>query len=107
MVMHELAHGYHFTVLGEHHEGIHAAYEQALAGGRYKSVDYVKGGPKQKAYALNDEKEYFAELTEAYLGKNDFYPFTREDLKKHDPIGYRLAEEIWGGNATTQPAAAR
>jgi hypothetical protein len=107
MVMHELAHGFHFTVLGPDHEGIRAAYKQAVADGRYKSVDYVRGGPKQKAYALGDEKEYFAELTEAYLGKNDFYPFTREDLKKHDPVGYRLAAEVWGGKATTQPADVR
>jgi hypothetical protein len=32
-----------------------------------------------------DFLKYFADLTEAYFGKNDFFPFNREDLKKYDP----------------------
>jgi len=44
-----------------------------------------------RAYAMNDAKEYFAEETEAFFGRNDFYPFTREELKKHDPSHVRLA----------------
>jgi len=103
MVMHELAHGYHFTVLGEHHQGIKDAFEAAKADGRYDSVAYVHGSQRKRAYALNDEKEYFAELTEAYLGKNDFYPFTRNDLAKHDPAGFRLMEQVWGA-AQHEPA---
>jgi hypothetical protein len=30
------------------------------------------------------------------FGKNDFYPFTRNDLKMHDPIGYQLMKQILG-----------
>jgi hypothetical protein len=41
-------------------------------------------------------KEYFAELTEAYFGKNDFFPFERADLKKYDPTGYKLMQDVWG-----------
>ena len=45
---------------------------------------------------MNNAKEYYAELTEAYFGKNDFFPFTRSDLEKHDPVGYQLMESTWG-----------
>jgi hypothetical protein len=95
MVLHELAHAYHFLVLGENHAGIKAAYKQAVDRKLYQSVAYVKGG-KRKAYAVTNSKEYFAELSEAYFGKNDFYPFVRGELKGHDPVGYRLMEEAWG-----------
>jgi hypothetical protein len=29
-------------------------------------------------------------------GKNDFYPFTGTQLKKHDPVGCQLMETTWG-----------
>lgn len=94
LVLHELAHAYHFLVLGERHPGIAAAYKQAVERGLYEEVEHVRGG-KRRAYALVNEKEYFAELSEAYFGKNDFYPFTRADLEKHDPVGYRLLQQVW------------
>lgn len=40
--------------------------------------------------------EYFAEGTEAYFYRNDFYPFVRAELKEHDPVLHDLLEEIWG-----------
>jgi hypothetical protein len=63
--------------------------------GLYARVRYVHGG-EQKAYATTDPKEYFAETSEAYFGKNDFYPFTREELKRFDPVGFQLMEQVWG-----------
>jgi predicted metallopeptidase len=95
MVMHELAHAYHFLVLGERHEGVADAFKQATDQKLYESVKHVRGD-KRMAYALTNAKEYFAELTEAYFGRNDFYPFTRAELKAHDPAGYRLMEQTWG-----------
>jgi hypothetical protein len=95
MLLHELAHAYHHLVLGEDCKAIEAAYTRAVDAKLYESVAYCGGG-KQKAYALTNAKEYFAELSEAYFGRNDFYPFVRSDLKKHDPQGYRLMERIWG-----------
>ncbi|MGI0490771.1 hypothetical protein ACN4EG_03080 [Alkalinema pantanalense CENA528] len=94
MVLHELAHAYHFLVVGQGNSDIQAAYQNAVDRQLYKSVAYVQGG-KKPAYALTNEKEYFAETSEAYFGKNDFYPFTRADLKKYDPVGYQLMEKIW------------
>jgi hypothetical protein len=102
MILHELAHAYHFTVLGEDHKGVKDAYRHAMADKLYDAVEYVHGGKRRKAYATENEKEYFAELSEAYFGKNDFYPFTREDLAKHDPTGYRLMEKVWGTKESNQ-----
>jgi hypothetical protein len=94
MLMHEFAHAYHQLVLGENHKVIENAYKDAMDHKLYESVPYHDGS-KRKAYAATNAKEYFAELSEAYFGKNDFYPFTRDDLKKHDRLGYQLLENVW------------
>jgi len=95
MMLHELAHAYHFLVLGDQHTGIQAAYQHAVEQKLYESVTYIRGN-RQKAYALTNYKEYFAELSESYFGQNDFYPFTRTDLKTYDPVGYQLMVQTWG-----------
>ena len=51
---------------------------------------------KVRHYALTNHKEYFAEGTEAYFYRNDFYPFVRAELKEHDPELHELLVEIWG-----------
>jgi hypothetical protein len=95
MVMHEMAHAYHHLVLGDDYKTIESAFKHAVDSKLYESVAYCGGG-KQKAYALTNSKEYFAELTEAYFGRNDFYPFVRSDLKQYDPQGFQLMEQVWG-----------
>ena len=94
LVLHELSHAYHHQVLGFDHKAIIKAFQNAQKEGLYDQVDYVHGG-KRKAYAMSNEKEYFAELSEAYFGKNDFFPFTRSELEAHDPVGYALMQKIW------------
>lgn len=94
-LMHELAHAYQFFVLGEDHPAAQRAYRRAMSAGLYQSVAHVHG-EKRKAYAATNDKEYFADLTEAYFGKNDFFPFDRADLKKYDPTGYQLMRAAWG-----------
>lgn len=96
MVVHELAHAYHHGHLGHGAEEVRSAYRQARDSGLYDEVPYWSGKVK-KAYAMNNHKEYFAELTEAYFGENDFYPFTRDELAEHDPVGYRMIESVWLG----------
>ena len=95
MVLHELAHAYYFRTLGDGDAGVEEAYRRAIDGKLYDSVEYFDG-TKQKAYAATNAKEYFAEISEAYFGKNDFYPFTRDQLERHDPDGFRLMERAWG-----------
>jgi hypothetical protein len=74
------------------YKGIEEAYRQAVKRNLYESVEYVRGG-KQRAYALTDSREYFAELSEAYFEKDDFYPFTRNRLKAYDLVGFRLMQQ--------------
>jgi hypothetical protein len=95
MVLHELAHAYHFLVLGDKHEELQTAYKQAMERKLYDEVEFVTGG-KRKAYATTNAAEYFAELSESYFGKNDFAPYTRAELEKHDPIGYAMLKKAWG-----------
>jgi dipeptidyl-peptidase-4 len=45
---------------------------------------------------MTNHKEYFAEGTEAFFNRNDFYPFVQAELKEHDPRLHALLEEIWG-----------
>lgn len=40
---------------------------------------------QERAYAMTDPVEYFAETTEAFFSSNGFFPFTRDELKRHDP----------------------
>ena len=94
MVLHELAHAYHHQVLGYDNSDIKAAYDQAAEAGIYESVLRYDGS-KARAYALNNDQEYFAEQTEAYFGTNDFYPFVRAELMQHDPLMYETLKKLW------------
>ncbi|HEX4590262.1 MAG TPA: hypothetical protein VH120_10065 [Gemmataceae bacterium] len=95
MVLHELAHGYHNRFLGEDNADIRTAYQSAVESKAYESVLHIDGR-KQRHYALSNDKEYFAEASEAYFGTNDFYPFVRAELKQHDPRGFAVMEKVWG-----------
>ncbi len=98
-VLHELAHAYHDRVLGSHHAGIRAAYEKAKAGGTYDRVERRDAAGRtrlDRAYALSNPQEYFAETTEAFFGRNDFYPYEREQLQRHDPGMHALLATVWG-----------
>jgi hypothetical protein len=94
MLLHELAHAYHDQVLGFDDARIRQSFDRAKAARSYESVER-NNGRSEKAYALTDHKEYFAEATEAYFGTNDFYPFTREELRKHDREIHDLLVEVW------------
>lgn len=83
VILHELAHGYHDQFLGFDNPEIIAAYEQAMAAGTYENV-LLYTGERVKHYGLSNHKEYFAEGTEAYFYRNDFYPFVRAELRAHD-----------------------
>jgi len=94
MVLHELAHAYHDKFLGFENVEIKSAYEHALKSTVYDSVPCNLGG-RRRAYALNNTNEYFAELTEAYLGVNDFYPFNKVQLQEFDSLGFVIMKKTW------------
>jgi len=95
MVLHELAHSYHHRVLGADYAPLHEAFRQAQSAKSYEAVKFVHGETR-RAYALTNASEYFAELTEAYFGRNDFFPFTAAELREHDPAGFAFLERTWG-----------
>lgn len=100
--LHELAHAYHDRVLarGFDNAEIKAAHERAKASKTYDKVErcFGKGKPNtfERAYAMTDPMEYFAETTEAFFSRNDFFPFNRAELKQHDPEMEQLLAKLWG-----------
>ncbi|MEL6930391.1 MAG: hypothetical protein AAFO95_17395 [Cyanobacteria bacterium J06600_6] len=94
-VLHELAHAYHHQIIGKDFPVIIDAYNHAVNTGLYQQVPRNTGDKLWSAYALNSYSEYFAELTEAYFGENDFFPFTQQELEQYDPIGYQMIKEAW------------
>lgn len=101
VILHELAHAYHDQVLGFDHPEIKAAYDKAKASGTYDSI-LAHTGKRVKHYGLTTPQEYFAEGTEAFLYRNDFYPFVRAELKEHDPVLHDLLQKIWESPVATQ-----
>ncbi|MBL9139453.1 MAG: DUF4038 domain-containing protein [Verrucomicrobiales bacterium] len=103
--LHELAHAYHDRVLpqGFANAEIKAAYERARTNGTYDRVErwFGNGRPNsfERAYAMTDPMEYFAETSEAFFSRNDFFPFRHDELKTHDPVMFALVARLWG--ATT------
>lgn len=95
VVLHELAHAYHDQYLGFDDPRFVEAYKKAKESGKYDNV-LLYTGKKVRHYAMTDHKEYFAEGTEAYFYRNDFYPFVRAELKEFDPTLHDLLEEVWG-----------
>ncbi len=99
--LHELAHAYHnlFLPHGFDNPEIAAAYRKAKASGLYDRVERWHGTGRtntfERAYAMTNPQEFFAENTEAFFGRNDFFPFTREELQRHDPDTFHLLERLW------------
>jgi len=100
--LHELAHAYHDRILerGFANAEVKTAYERAKAGKTYDNVERWFGNGRsntfERAYAMVDPMEYFAETTEALFSRNDFFPFNRAELKQHDPEMEQLLARLWG-----------
>jgi hypothetical protein len=95
VILHELAHAFHDQFLSFDHPEVIAVFEKAKEAGIYKRV-LLYTGENVRHYGLSNHKEYFAEGTEAYFYRNDFYPFVRAELKEHDPDLHTLLGTIWG-----------
>ena len=102
LVLHELAHAYHDQVIpgGYQNKAILGAFQQAKTAGTYDAVKRWTGekyaDKPSKAYAMNNQMEYFAESTESYFDRNDFEPFNRAELLAKDPDMLKVVEKIWG-----------
>jgi hypothetical protein len=102
VILHELAHAYHEQVLGFEEPRIKEAYEKYKKSGRGEKV-LRSNGTRGRHYALTDAKEFFAEMTEAYFGTNDFFPFNRAELKEAEPETFALLAAIWDSPAKRKP----
>jgi dipeptidyl-peptidase-4 len=102
-LLHEMAHAIHDRVLGYDEPSVKTAYQRAMDGKLYDTVQTVawdehgharvERGP---AYARTNDLEYFAELSVAYFNQGNWhYPKTRDDLADHDPGGYVLMDSFW------------
>ncbi|MGC8742880.1 MAG: metallopeptidase [Verrucomicrobiia bacterium] len=94
VILHELAHAYHDQYLDFENPKILDAYERYKQSG-HGNATLLFNGERVKHYALTDHKEFFAEMTEAYFGANDFYPFNRAELMIAEPEIYELLRSIW------------
>ena len=96
--LHELAHAYHDRVIGNDEPRIKACYEKAKRDGKYEKVQRRDDQGRlhmERAYAMTNHLEYFAECTEAFFSTNDFFPYHKEELQQHDPEMYALLGLIW------------
>jgi toxin lethal factor len=94
VILHELAHAYHDQVLGFDNPRIREVFEHYRKSGRGEKA-LLFNGKRVRHYALTNEKEFFAEMTEAYFGVNDFFPFTRAELRESEPEIYSLLRDVW------------
>lgn len=93
-LLHELAHAYHDRFLGWDHPPVREAWQAFVNSGKYDQVLGIDGR-RRRHYALTNHKEFFAEMTEAFIGTNDFYPFVRGELREAEPEIYALLTSIW------------
>jgi len=106
--LHELAHAFHHRTLRMSYGNleIKAAYDKAKSSGKYDRVERKDSEGRihlDRAYAMTTPQEYFAESTEAYFSRNDFFPFNRNELKKHDPEVFALLEKLWSLESVNSP----
>ncbi|MCY1022505.1 hypothetical protein [Pyxidicoccus sp. MSG2] len=98
-VLHELSHAYQNQVLGDGNADIKAAFDRATASKTYDRVERFNGPGQpntfERAYGMNNGAEFFAETTEAFFGRNDYFPFTRDELARHDPTTLAMLQKVW------------
>ena len=98
MILNQLARAYYDRVLSEDAEELKSAWLKAVKSGRYDSILRFDGKYVRHP-ALKSPLEFFAEMTEAYYGVNDHYPFLQFEAKQHDLETCRLLAKLWGGSA--------
>lgn len=96
MLLHELAHAWHLENWPEAQPDILGAWEKARADKKYLGVKDVNGVILPSAYAIQNQLEYFAELSCAYFWRGEYEPFDREALRSYDPAGFAMIERLWG-----------
>ena len=94
-VAHELAHAWHIKNWPEKYPLIYDAWQNANDLNLYQNVEDYKGRKIPQAYALQNQLEYFAEISVAYFFKIDYFPYNQQNLQSYDPIGYYTIQHLW------------
>jgi len=97
VILHELAHAYHDQVLDFENPRIKDVQSRYKESGRGDAT-LLFNGQRVKHYALTNQMEFFAEMTEAYFGSNDFFPFNRAELQETELETYELMTKIWNSD---------
>jgi hypothetical protein len=95
VILHELAHAFHDQVLGFDEARVLNVFKLYKDSGHGEQALLITG-EKVRHYGLTDQKEFFSEMTEAYFGSNDFFPFNRAELMTAEPEIHELMKNIWG-----------
>ena len=103
LVLHELAHSYHLEQWPEDQPDICQAYTNALNRNLYRNVRNDRGQQLERAYALQNPLEYFAELSCMYFCGCDYPPRNRAELRAYDPTGYAMIQKMWKVPAAPTP----
>lgn len=95
LVLHELCHGYHDLQLGFDNGDVKAAYAQAMERKLYAEVTAGDGTTTRMPYCTANAREFFAELSLAYLDRLHYFPWDRKKLQEHDPVTFNLMAKVW------------
>lgn len=95
-LMHELAHAWHISNWPQRHPPIYNAYLNAKNKGLYRNIEDYKGRKIEAAYAIKNQMEYFADLSAMYFVGGNYFPYSKNGLKKYDLMGYGMVNSIWG-----------
>ncbi len=96
-LVHEFAHAHHLEHWDENQPPeIRAAWEHADQLKLYRDVKDDEGKTHEKAYAIVNHLEYFAELSCIYFVGCNYRPATRQDLERYDPQGHAMIQKVWG-----------
>lgn len=107
ILFHEFVHSFH-CFIGRERNDIKRAYNLAMKNHLYDMVQHIARKDKitnqeiiiyRRGYAAMNHYEYFAQMTEAYFGSCNYYPFNKLQLKQYDNIAYQLCNKIWSFNA--------
>lgn len=102
-VTHELAHAYQLEQWPEKQSEVLDAYQNAMKGGLYHGVRDDKGKTLAKAYAAENQLEYFAELSCMYFVGCNYQPQDRRTLLAYDPKGHAMIEAMWSVERAPPP----
>ncbi len=97
-ILNVLARVTYHRLSSEEKQLVSEAWQETVKGGHLDNVLRFDGRQTRHP-ALRDAESFFAEMTVAYYGRNDHYPFVQFETKRLLPDVCRLLARIYGGAA--------